>query len=125
MIFYGEPCVLVAVDDTAVQGVIKPAQRVLYAGPFEPERIPVDASVRNRADVLAYRLAAGPKAVALHPWGFLHVVTGAASQREAETKALVDCTANPAHRNQNLPCYLYAAGDEVILPRRASSPITP
>jgi len=52
-------------------------------------------------------------------------VTGAASQREAEDKAPADCAANPGHRARDLPCYLYAVGDEVVLPRRLSKPAMP
>ncbi len=108
MIFYGEPCVLVAVNEAAVQPVMKPAPRVIYSGLFDPAQVPAFASVRTRQDIMAYRGAVGPKAVALHPWGIAHVVTGAANQREAEEQALVGCTASPIHRNRDLPCYLYA-----------------
>jgi class 3 adenylate cyclase len=125
MINYGEPCVLVALNEVALQSNVRVAQRVSYSGLFEPNQLPTPLGVRHRADTLAYRSAPGPKAVAIHPWGFLHIVTGAASQREAEEKALAECTANPIHRARDLPCYLYAVGDEVVLPRRASRPITP
>jgi class 3 adenylate cyclase len=125
MINYGEPCAVVAVDETLVEREARPAPRVVYAGLFDPAQAPVSPSVRTRADVLAYRSASGPKAAAIHPWGVLHIVTDAANQRDAETKALAACTADPIHRGRDMPCYLYAVGNQVVLPRRASSPITP
>ena len=127
---YGEPCQLIAVDDT-VQSAEAAARRramprVLHDGLFDPQRVPaVAAAVRSRADVAGYRGASGPKAAALHgAWGSLFIVTGAATQREAEAKALADCNSDPQRNHRDGACLLYAAGNQVVLPRRAAAPLT-
>lgn len=126
---YGKPCTLVAVNDTTVdnprqpRGVLRPMPRVSYAGPFDPAQIPAIAQVtRERADIAGYRKAPGPKAVAIHPWGRVFVVTGAASQRIAEETALAACNKDPERDSKDGPCLLYAADDTVILPTRAMAP---
>jgi hypothetical protein len=122
MLYYREPCVPIATNDT-LRAPSPPitAARVTYAGPFDPERIPAAAYARNRPDVISYRQAQGPKAMAIHPHSLVHVVTGAASQKEAEERALKACTDDPAHRGRELPCYLYAVRNEVVLPRRLTA----
>ena len=129
--YYDEPCVLVAVDDTVVPPgpnnatTLWDMPRVRYQGPFDVTRIPAlrDKDL-NRADVIGYKTATGPKAAAFHAEGILRVVTGAESQTAAEEKALHACNTDPARRGGMTPCVLYAVGDRVVLPMRATTPIT-
>ena len=127
---YGHGCVLLAVNDKVqpasgtVQGRDMP--RVRYDGQFEPSRMPfVSAAVRQRADVAGYAAAAGPKAMAIHPWGRVFTSTGAADQRDAEARALADCKADPDRKGADGPCLLYAIGNHVVLPQRLSEPRKP
>ena len=126
-VFLGEPCVLLAVDDAVQSATVittkRSMARATYQGPFLPERIPAHESVKSRADVVAYRTAQAPKAAAYHPWGRLFIVVDASSQREAEQKALDECNADPQRNKQDGPCFLYAAGNQVVLPRRQRFPI--
>jgi uncharacterized caspase-like protein len=130
--YYGEPCALAAVGNKVEPGsdgatAAKDMPRIRYAGRFDPERIPaVNEALRHRADVAFYRLATGPKAAAYHPWGRLFVVTGAAGQFESEDQALAQCNNDPERKGAAGPCYLYAAGDRVVLPQRLTKPrVTP
>jgi hypothetical protein len=128
---YGGPCVLAALNETLLLPAAgdnyerRDMPRVRYAGSFDPKRIPaVRQEVRDRSDVIAYREARGPKAVALHPVGRVHVVTEAASQREAEEASLASCRKAAAGRNEGGSCFLYAIGDRVVLPGRHTAPRT-
>jgi hypothetical protein len=97
--------------------------RVHYAGTFDPERIPSALPVmRGGTDVLGYRDAPGPKAAAFHPSGRIFIVTKAENQRAAEERALGECNADPVRNGSSGPCFLYAAGDQVILTQRRSAP---
>ncbi len=128
---YGSPCVVIAVDD-----ILRPASadgawprrataRAAYEGPFDPARIPAaNDGVRQRADVIGYRAQPGAKAAAYHPWGRIFIVT-AASQNAAEVQALAACNADPDRKGEAGPCLLYAVGDQVILSKRATTPLTP
>jgi hypothetical protein len=100
--------------------------RARYAGLFDPEQIPGSfPAMRRRADVAYYRLAQAPKAVAFTPnRGHVFIVTGAASQRAAEEEALKACDADPQRKADNGLCFLYAAGDQVVLPRRLKEPVS-
>jgi hypothetical protein len=129
-VWSNQPCVLIALDDrvtaepTDGKWPIHDMPRVHYAGTFDPERIPSALrGMRERADVAGYRSAPGPKAAAFHPSGRIFTVTSAESQRAAEERALADCNADPPRSGQNGPCFLYAAGDQVILPQRRSAPV--
>jgi len=99
--------------------------RVRYQGPYDVTRIPAlrDKDLQ-RADVTGYKNAAGPKAVAFHAEGIFRVVTGAASQTAAEEQALQACNTDPVRRGGMSPCVLYASGDRVVLPMRATAPIS-
>ena len=129
---YGQPCALLAVDD-AVQPV--PADgnwphrdmpRAVYTGSFDPAQIPsVFPALRERADVVGYRAALSSKAAAFHPsGGRIFIITGAASQRAAEEEALKACRADHPSHDVEGPCWLYAVGDQVVLPRRLTEPLT-
>ena len=129
-LFFGQPCVLIAVNDRVSpvpdNGVWprRDMPRVRYAGNFDPNQIPGMAHLRQRSDIIGYAAAPGPKAVALHPTAGVVVVTGADSQRAAEEKALETCNRDPkkpAHEGQ---CFLYAVGNQVVLPQRLQKPMT-
>jgi hypothetical protein len=126
---YGAPCLLMAVNDglraTDLGGSLRLLPRVEYDGVFDPQKIPaVQAPLRQRADVAGYRDAPGAKAAAFHPLGRLFIVSGVHSPREAEERALAECNGGLQRNNQDGPCYLYAVGDRVVLPRRATAPIS-
>jgi hypothetical protein len=129
--FYGDPCALLAVDDTVSIGAngvpeVRDMPRIHYAGVFAPAQIPgVTAAIHDQADVVSYQSQPVPKAVAYHPWGEVYVVTEAKTQNEAETKALVACNGAPARNGKGGPCYLYASGNQVVLDKRLRSPLTP
>ena len=126
-IVLGQPCALLAVNDA-----LQPAPpddkwprrdmpRARYAGSFDPAQIPgALPPTRERADIVAYyRSPQGPKAVAFTPnAGRVFIVTGAAHQRAAEEEALKACDADPLRKADNGFCFLYAVGDQVVLPRR-------
>jgi class 3 adenylate cyclase len=121
---FGEPCALAARDETFVAASPpRSMPRVAYAGPFDPERIPgIRKAVAQRADVLGYRQATGPKAAAIHSRGVLATVTGARTQAQAEARALKLCNDDDAARDADGVCYLYAVGDDVVLSRRLTAP---
>ena len=124
----GAACVLVAVDDSIKYTggdppPPRPMPRVHYAGRYDPERIPYLSSVvRGRPDVFGYGTAQNFKAAAYFPRaGNLFIVSGAASQREAEEKVLATCNADPTSQARGGPCFLYASGDAVVLPRHSAT----
>jgi class 3 adenylate cyclase len=131
-VFFGKPCVLLAVDEV-VQPVPpngdwprRDMARARYAGNFEPGQIPgLRPVARERADIANYRSAPGPKAAAYHPGGpRVFTVSGAASQRAAEQEALKACNSDPTRNGGEGWCFLYAVGDQVVLPRRLREPVT-
>jgi hypothetical protein len=101
--------------------------RVHYSGDFDPAQIPgIEPEVRARSDIIAYRSAVGPKAAALHPTGGrFFTVNGAASERAAEEAALRNCNNDPERKGKDGPCFLYAAGNDVMLERRLTQPAAP
>ena len=93
---------------------------------LDPDRIPgVRSNVASRPDVLGYASVAGPKAAAIHVRGVFTVITSTMTQRGAEVQALKACNDDPASRRSDGACYLYAVGNDVILPQRLSAPLTP
>jgi hypothetical protein len=131
-VFYGQPCVLLAVDDTVhplAPGGDWPRRdmaRARYAGNFDPGQIPgLRPVVRGRSDIANYRSAKGPKAAAYHPGGGrIFTVTGAATQHASEQEALKACNSDPTRNAADGSCLLYAVGDQVVLPRRLRDPLT-
>jgi hypothetical protein len=117
----GAPCSLLAIDRNIAP---EPADgkwplydmaRTRYEGAFESSLIPgLQDSERSRPEVTSYISAPLPKAAALLPTGKIFIVAGASSQTDAEKQALNKCG--------NASCLLYAAGNEVVLPRRLSQP---
>src|SRR5262249_9616473 len=129
---YGKACALVAVDNDVRAPVadgkwaLPDTPRVTYAGTFDPALIPtVRPELRLRADLLAFRDAAGPKAIALHPRLGVFVMTDPENQRAAEVAALAQCNTAPTRRATDGPCFLYAVGSQVVLRRRSTGPLTP
>jgi class 3 adenylate cyclase len=131
-VFFGQPCVLLAVDE-AVRPLppsgIWPRRdmpRARYAGSFDPGQIPgLRPAARERADIANYRSAPSPKAAAYHPTGGrVFTVSGAATQRAAEEEALKACNIDPTRNGVDGSCFLYAVGDQVVLPRRLREPLT-
>jgi uncharacterized caspase-like protein len=127
-IYYGKPCVLVAVNEKvepATNGppALRDTPRARYAEGFDPERIPnARPDVVRRSDVASYRAAPAPKAAAYHPWGRLFTTTGSSSQFEAEERALARCNSDSDRNGRDGTCFLYAAGDRVVLPQRLLKP---
>ena len=100
--------------------------RVRYDGPFRVSEIPTVAErMRETPAVADYPTAPAPKAMALHPSGTAYAVTGAPTQRAAEEQALAQCDAEHARRTPPIPCLLYASGNQVVLAKRRTVPITP
>ena len=129
-VWSGQPCALIALDDLVTaepadgKWPVHDMPRVHYAGAFDPERIPSALpAMRGRTDVLGYREAPSPKAAAFHPSGRIFIVTRAESQHAAEERALGECNAEPLRNASSGPCFLYAAGDQVILPERRSASV--
>jgi len=113
------PCMLVAVDDATVpapgDGKVRSSNmaRVNYNGIFDPNLIPgLLRADRDRPDVAGYLRTPGPKAAAINA-GKITIVSGAASQFEAEQQALAAC---------GTACYLYAAIDKVVLTQYRKEP---
>ena len=131
--YFNEACAVVGSDDVifiprAGEGwPLQDAPRARYAGIFNPERIPTlrEKDLR-RSDIAAYATLTGPKAAAFHALGILVLKTDATDQRSAEARALAECNANPARSPKTLggPCYLYAVGNQVVLPLRSTVPMT-
>jgi hypothetical protein len=131
-VFFGKPCVLLAVDE-AVQPVPRGGDwprrdmaRARYAGSFDPGQIPgLGPAVRERVDITNYRSAPSPKAAAYHPTGGrVFTISEAATQRAAEEEALNACNIDPSRHGVDGLCFLYAVGDQVVLPRRLREPLT-
>lgn len=125
----GAPCILVATDEIvetrpAAGWQRRDLEEVRYAGVFDPLKLPVTDARRAQADVMGYRVQSGAKAAALHPWRRLFIAT-APTQAEAEASALATCNADPVRQGKDGPCFLYASGNDVVLPQRKTVPLTP
>ena len=128
---YGDPCILVAINDKVQDKSssgyrrARPMPRVAYEGVFDPQQIPfLREATRQRQDVANYKKSSSPKAIAIHPWGRVFIATAAASQRTAELIVLADCNNDPSREGRDGPCWLYAVDDQVVLPRRLKEPLT-
>jgi hypothetical protein len=128
---YGDPCILVAVNDKVRDRSSKdyrnprPMPRIAYEGVFDAQQIPfVREATRQRQDVANYKKSSSPKAIAVHPWGRVFIATGTASQRIAEVTALADCNNDPSREGKDGPCWLYAVDDTVVLPKRLKEPLS-
>ncbi len=123
-IFAGRPCALLAVNEQmepapASGSPVRDMANVTFAGKFDIGKLPVSgADLSRRADVQAYAAAPGAKAAAIHPTGRFFPVTGTAGQPAAEEAALAACMADPGRVAAGGLCFLYAAGTQVVLPKR-------
>lgn len=128
----GEPCILFAVDDTirtpspGSEWSRREMERLRYEGPYRPDRIPaITAERRREPDIAGYGRAREPKAMAIHPTGRIFIKTAAGSPFAAETEALHLCNADPARDGATGTCFLYAAGNTVVMARRRTGPLAP
>ncbi len=120
---YRVACVLFAVDDGVREPLAGEGWRPRdmgrvsgAAGEFDVERIPTLTEARRRVpEVAGYRQAREPKAMAIHPWGRAFIASGAATQEEADARALAICDADPGRAGRDGPCVLYASGNRVVL----------
>jgi hypothetical protein len=124
-----EACVMVAANSNVVSLVpdwprkVEIPARILYSGTFSVEEIPVvDTQTRKRPDVLQYSGVISSKASAIHPGGFFAIVTGADSPRQAEARALEQCKRESEGTFR--PCYLYSSGDQVVLKKMSTEPLS-
>ena len=132
-VFFGQPCVLLAIDDAlaaaAPDGRWPPRDmpRARHEGDFEPAQIPGMPNSRTRADIVGYRSAAGPKAAAFGAAGYgrLATVVGRPNQHAAEEEALKTCNEELSRSGGPGSCFLYAVGNRVVLPLRLKGPMTP
>jgi hypothetical protein len=129
---YRVPCLLFAVDDTirapaaGADWQRRDMARLHAPAEFDAERIPAIATVRRQAPgVSGYAEARARKAMAIHPWGRVFIVTGAATQEKAEEEALAACDADPRRAGRDGPCLLYASGDRVVLAEHRTGAGTP
>ena len=129
---YGNPCSLLAVNDTVAEPapdgtwVGRSMSRVNYDGLFDPIQIPaLRPEWRWRDDVTNYLSKPAPKAAAIHPWGRIFTSSGAADQKTAEADALKKCKDDPDRAGKDGPCFLYAIGNHVVLGLRISGPRSP
>ena len=129
---YGDPCILVAVNDriqdkpSSGYWRTRPMSRIAYDGSFDLQQVPfLRDATRQRPDVYDYNKKDGPKAAAVHPWGRIFISTGTISQHDAEARALADCNTDPTRKGQDGRCWLYAVGNQVVLPKRLQTAMTP
>jgi hypothetical protein len=124
-ISYGQPCILIASNDTlrAPDPHSAPRQdmpRVRYSGPFQVDKVPMQWSGEAQATINAYLSHKGHKALAIRPIRLsLYVAYDEKSVAEAERKALAGCN---ALRESPFPCFLYAVNKDVVLPQRRTEP---
>ena len=122
---YDFPCVLLAVDLTVRAADPRAAkaaamERVAYSGPFRLDRVPM--GIERSAEVRNYAELSSERAIALRPnGGVVKVASGKVTRAEAEREALAACN-NPA--DDPSPCFLYAGGDQVVLPQRRTEAAT-
>ena len=130
-VFFGQPCVLLAVDEAVYplppggSWSRRDMPRARYAGSFDPAQIPgLRPAARERADIANYRSAPDPKAAAYHPNGSrVFIISEAATRRAAEEEALNACNIDESRNGADGSCFLYAVGNQVVLPRRLREPI--
>jgi class 3 adenylate cyclase len=125
---YGSPCRLVLVNDEfqPPSSPVRDMPRARYSGPFAPDMIPAASPAsRSTRNVLRYPTVSGPKAIAWTPsGGRVFVNFEGDDQRAAEERALTTCYIDPTRASFNAPCFLYAVGDQVVLPLRRQEPFT-
>jgi hypothetical protein len=116
---FNGPCVLLAVDlalRAADPRTARPAamERVAYAGPFRLDLVPI--GMERHHEIQKYIELPGERAIAIRPNNsVVKVASGKAMRTEAERETLAACN-SPA--DDPSPCFLYAIGDQVVLPQR-------
>ena len=126
-VFANEPCMLVASGDRILPKTATgtwPTQsqaRVAYRGEFDLAQVPMRPNARTSPPLKDYREIRGAKALAFHPWGRIFLGTGT-DLVMAETIALKNCNDDPLRKGDDGPCFLYAVGDQVVLPDRRIAP---
>jgi hypothetical protein len=127
---YGRPCAVIVVDDQVEPArdgapILRDMPRTRYSGTFDPEQIPrARPEMLRRGDVTSYPSAPEPKAAAFHAQGNLFIVRGGGGQFEAEELALTQCNNDPVRKGAGGPCFLYAVGNQVVLPQRLLKPVS-
>jgi hypothetical protein len=117
-IMYNGPCVLLGLDleartDDPRTATPRAMERVAYAGPFRLDRVPI--GMERHEAVRNYTKLPGERAIAIRPQkALVVVVSGKVSRAEAEREALAECN----RPDDPSPCFLYASGNQVVLPQR-------
>jgi hypothetical protein len=122
---FAKTCAIIAVDDDPSSDVLvsKDMPRLDYSGEFDLSKIPiVSAKIRARKDIQAYFAAPEPKALAIHPLGYLFSSYGEQSSKAAQVDALGRCNDDTVRASAEGPCFIYAIGNEVVLPTRLKQP---
>ena len=122
---FAKACAIVAVDDNPSLEtlVFKEMPRLGYSGEFDLSRIPaISANLRSRKDVQSYFTAPAPKAMVIHPLGFVFTSFGEQSPRDAQADALRRCNGDTLRAGAEGPCFVYAVGNSVVLPERLKAP---
>lgn len=132
-IYYGSPCVLVAVNaalQTPPSGQDWPVAdmpRARHTSRFDAAQLPgltAGSRLILAPELNAYATTQGPRAIALHPRGLVFIEREAANQRAAEEQALRRCNEDPARAGRDGPCYLYAVAERVVLVERRRAPVS-
>ena len=121
---FNQPCVLAAVGD---QPVTRPEAgwqrqdmpRIRYDGAFDPAEIPgIRQQARDNQGLKDYMAYKGPKAMVINPENGYHYALVKTSQQDADDNALRNCHDATSREASHKLCFLYAEGDQVMLPRR-------
>jgi hypothetical protein len=121
---FNAACVLLAVNDDLLLADLKTAKpqamsRIAWSGQFKLEMLPW--GLERYDDVKGYHDLPGAKAIAVRPRGNKHsVASGKGSVAEAEQYALQQCNAVDGDK---WPCFIYASGNQVVLPDRRVVPL--
>jgi hypothetical protein len=122
---YVKPCALLALNDqiAAEDGFkTKDMPRLHYAGEFDLAKIPtIRPALRARPDIQSYYGTAGPKAIAIHPWGTLFVSVGKTNSKDTQNAALAQCNADPRRNFRDGACFVYAIDNQVVINERRQS----
>jgi hypothetical protein len=125
---YNKPCALVGINEQIVSDgslVPKDMPRLHYQGKFDIAQIPIISAARRTApDLRNYDQMPEPKAIVMHPWGFVYVSRGAASLKDAQATMLTKCQQEPERNGKDGDCFIYAVNNDVVLSKRLTSPQT-
>ncbi len=122
---FAKACAIVAVDDNPSSDILvfKDMPHLSYSGEFDLSRIPaISAKLRSRKDIQNYFAAPAPKAMVIHPLGFVFTSFGERSPKDAQSDALRRCNSDTLRAGAEGPCFVYAVGNTVVLPERLKVP---